>query len=199
MRRLKLQSPYLQRAVVPALIGGLGVPVCAATLGRYLGPLPLTDVVVYAAVPFAVLWGALTLGGRRGLVAIWTLMAIYWIVALVGALREGQWELLGGMRFVPNAFAIWSFTAFPFAIATALYLQGEGSRPPSARVTVLVLVVWFGLLLTSSYLASFALDVGGAPLANNATAWAVGLVLALSAFLVCCWLVLRLTKAESPV
>lgn len=186
------------RSVVrAALSGGLAMLVLALLFGHFVADSKLSEMFLVALGGFLVILFSLLLGRSRGLVALWAVLLVVWLLGLYGAVAMGRGDVAEAGKHLPARFALWSVAGLPLAIATEFFLQWPKRQPVRSRCVALGFALWLGLIVVSWQLGSRPLDVGSHLLHNATIAWAVAVMLAPSP-VVFSWLFAKRAWASTP-
>jgi hypothetical protein len=169
----------IRRALGSALVAGVGAPLCLMVFGgvssvEYLG-------VAVALV--AIVFGCAILAGRRGFALIWILLLGVWLFSTA---TEGAAPL-------PERFTMWSTLALPLSLSTEFFSLDDRLRRVS-RSFALVGSAWILLVLSSTYLARYAPDVGMTPRQHPIIRLLVPLLLLPTPPVLSFWMIRRASK-----
>jgi hypothetical protein len=175
------------------------VPLCALLLGRAIVKVELIPMVATAVLACGTLFLLLRHGDRRGFAVLWMLLTLLWIVGLVNVLSSGDFNIVEAGKRVPALFTIWNFAGFPLLLVTEYVLSVREIRHVEYRRRLLVSILWLGILIISSRLGSYALDVLPNPLQNPVVIWGAILGLVPAPFVLAWWFICRLSRNSVTV
>lgn len=198
MRWMRLRVIEWRPAVAAAGVAGVGTALCLLLLGSGLGSISGTEVVAIAIAHGALLFGLIVVGGRRGLVWLWIALLVLWVIALHNTLNAARWSAIEAIKALPEPFTSWSVIALPLSAATALFPSSRAADAGDRRATSAAIIAWLGVLVLSSYLVSFAPDVGHNPRQDPVAMLLTGILLPPLPFVVSWWAIRRLVRANLP-
>jgi hypothetical protein len=160
---MKVRSGRWRRTGVFSVIVAVGAALCLLVFSTGHDSPSGAELLVVTMAYFTVVFGAISLGGRHGIMGLWALLLVLWMLVLHYALSVATWDIRGAIQLLPSGFTLWSAFALPLFVATAVFLHGRRLKTIRTAGASAGLALWVSLLLLSSYLTRFAPDVGLSP------------------------------------
>jgi hypothetical protein len=158
-----------RRILWPALAAGLLLVTASIVIGRHVASEGIGAAFIWGLGGVLLIATVLFVAPRRGMGLLWIGAGALWLAVLAYELNSAG-ATSEAARNIPYLFVAWSQLMLPLAVATMLYARMARmvTAAQRNRTRAVLSLAWVSLVAGAWYLSSFAIDVGGSPLQNDA-------------------------------